>query len=61
MRIAGLIALLIATVAGNWPSPAEATTVNGMCLRNTGVPTGQLNLRDRCDVAEFWTRQNRSF
>lgn len=29
---------------------------NGLCQRDTGTPTGQLNFRNRCDVEEFWNR-----
>lgn len=45
------------TIAGR----SHTTMSNGNCGRNTGVPTSQLNLRDRCDVIEFWARQDRSF
>lgn len=31
---------------------------NGLCQRDTGTPTGQLNFRNRCDVEEFWNRMN---
>lgn len=26
---------------------------NGLCQRDTGTPTGQLNFRNRCDTEEF--------
>jgi hypothetical protein len=29
---------------------------NGLCQRDTGTPTSQLNFRNRCDTEEFWTR-----
>ena len=29
---------------------------NGLCQRDTGTPTGQLNFRNRCDTEEFWNR-----
>jgi hypothetical protein len=29
---------------------------NGLCQRDTGTPTGQLDFRNRCDVEEFWNR-----
>lgn len=29
---------------------------NGLCQRDTGTPTGNLNFRNRCDVEEFWAR-----
>jgi hypothetical protein len=29
---------------------------NGLCQRDTGTPTGDLNFRNRCDVEEFWNR-----
>lgn len=29
---------------------------NGLCQRDTGTPTGQLNFRNRCDTEEFWRR-----
>ena len=31
---------------------------NGLCQRDTGTPTEKLNFRNRCDVEEFWNRQN---
>lgn len=37
---------------------ARAASVgsNGLCQRDTGTPTGQLNFRNRCDTEEFWAR-----
>ena len=32
---------------------------NGLCQRDTGTPTGQLNFRNICDTEEFWRRQER--
>ncbi|MGE0629485.1 MAG: hypothetical protein AB7O43_16870 [Hyphomicrobiaceae bacterium] len=29
---------------------------NGLCQRDTGTPTSQLNFRVKCDVEEFWRR-----
>lgn len=29
---------------------------NGLCQRDTGTPTGQLNFRNPCDTEEFWNR-----
>ena len=29
---------------------------NGLCQRDTGTPTSQLNFRNRCDTEEFWRR-----
>jgi hypothetical protein len=29
---------------------------NGLCQRDTGTPTSQLNFRNRCDTEEFWAR-----
>jgi hypothetical protein len=29
---------------------------NGLCQRDTGTPTSQLNFRNRCDTEEFWNR-----
>lgn len=31
---------------------------NGLCQRDTGTPTSELNFRNRCDVEEFWNRMN---
>ena len=31
---------------------------NGLCQRDTGTPTSQLNFRNRCDTEEFWNRMN---
>ncbi len=30
---------------------------NGLCQRDTGTPTSQLDFRVGCDVEEFWRRQ----
>lgn len=30
---------------------------NGLCQRDTGTPTGELNFRNKCDTEEFWRRQ----
>ena len=29
---------------------------NGLCQRDTGTPTSQLNFRNKCDTEEFWNR-----
>lgn len=29
---------------------------NGLCQRDTGTPTSQLDFRNRCDTEEFWRR-----
>lgn len=29
---------------------------NGLCQRDTGTPTSQLNFRNKCDTEEFWRR-----
>lgn len=29
---------------------------NGLCQRDTGTPTSQLDFRVKCDVEEFWRR-----
>ena len=29
---------------------------NGLCQRDTGTPTSELNFRNRCDTEEFWRR-----
>ncbi len=29
---------------------------NGLCQRDTGTPTSQLNFRNKCDTEEFWAR-----
>lgn len=31
---------------------------NGLCQRDTGTPTSELNFRNRCDTEEFWRRMN---
>lgn len=31
---------------------------NGLCQRDTGTPTSQLNFRNKCDTEEFWNRMN---
>lgn len=41
-----------------YPSYRRPASVgsNGLCQRDTGTPTGQLNFRNRCDTEEFWNR-----
>lgn len=36
-----------------------SVAANGLCQRDTGTPTGQLNFRNRCDTEEFWQRMQR--
>ena len=36
--------------------PASVAS-NGLCQRDTGTPTSQLNFRNKCDTEEFWNRQ----
>ncbi len=31
---------------------------NGLCQRDTGTPTSQLDMRKQCDAEEFWNRMN---
>ena len=33
---------------------------NGLCQRDTGTPTSNLNFRNRCDTLEFWDRMERN-
>lgn len=40
-----------------YPRPASVGP-NGLCQRDTGTPDSQLNFRNKCDVEEFWRRQN---
>lgn len=35
---------------------AASLGANGLCQRDTGTPTSQLNMRNRCDMEEFWQR-----
>ena len=37
---------------------APAVGPNGLCQRDTGIPFDKLNLRNRCEAEEFWTRMN---
>ncbi len=37
--------------------PASVAS-NGLCQRDTGTATSDLNFRNRCDVEEFWNRMN---
>lgn len=47
--------------AREYRSYRRSSTVgrNGLCQRDTGIPTSELDFRNRCDVEEFWARQNR--
>lgn len=38
-------------------SRSNTVAPNGLCQRDTGTPTSQLNFRNRCDTEEFWKRQ----
>ena len=40
---------------------ARSNTVaqNGLCQRDTGTHNSQLSFRNRCDIEEFWARQER--
>ena len=29
---------------------------NGLCQRDTGVPTSQLSFRNKCETEEYWNR-----
>ena len=33
---------------------------NGLCQRDTGTPNSGLSFRNKCDVEEFWLRQERN-
>lgn len=35
---------------------AHSVQANGLCKRDNGTPTGDLNFRNKCDVEEYWTR-----
>ena len=35
-----------------------ARTNGGLCQRDTGKSTSSLDFRNRCDMAEFWTRMD---
>ena len=35
---------------------AHSVQSNGLCKRDTGTPTGDLNFRNKCDVEEYWAR-----
>jgi hypothetical protein len=37
---------------------AASVGSNGLCQRDTGTPTSQLDIRNRCDAEEFWQRMN---
>jgi hypothetical protein len=37
---------------------APAVGHNGLCQRDNGIPFDKLNLRNRCEAEEFWTRMN---
>jgi hypothetical protein len=35
---------------------AHSVDHNGLCKRDTGTPSSQLNFRNKCDVEEYWNR-----
>ncbi len=35
-----------------------SVAANGLCQRDTGTPTSDLNFRNKCDTEEFWNRMN---
>ena len=37
--------------------PASVGAI-GLCQRDTGTPTSQLDMRKQCDAEEFWNRMN---
>lgn len=41
---------------GARPRRPASVGPNGLCQRDTGTPTSQLNFRNRCDTEEFWRR-----
>ena len=44
------------TYAGEYYRRPASVAANGLCQRDTGTPTSQLNFRNRCDTEEFWNR-----
>lgn len=37
----------------------NTVAANGLCQRDTGTPNSRLSFRNKCDVEEFWARQQR--
>ena len=35
---------------------AASVGANGLCQRDTGTPTSDLNFRNKCDTEEYWRR-----
>ena len=35
---------------------SNSVGANGLCQRDTGTPTSQLNFRNACDTEEYWRR-----
>lgn len=35
---------------------AHSVQANGLCKRDNGTATGDLNFRNKCDVEEYWAR-----
>lgn len=38
------------------PVRSASMGANGLCQRDTGTPSSQLDMRNRCDVEKFWQR-----
>ena len=45
-----------AAYAGQYYRRPASIGSNGLCQRDTGTPTSQLNFRNKCDTEEFWNR-----
>ncbi len=35
---------------------AHSVDHNGLCKRDTGTPSSELNFRNKCDTEEYWAR-----
>lgn len=35
---------------------AHSVQANGLCKRDNGTPTSDLNFRNKCDTEEYWNR-----
>ncbi len=35
---------------------AHSVQANGLCKRDTGTPSSDLNFKNKCDVEEYWAR-----
>ena len=40
-------------------SRSNTVASNGLCQRDTGTHTSNLDFRNKCDTQEFWARQQR--